>query len=939
MASATPPSLPFKKSRVRVSSKSLLKHPQTLLLFIILLSTITSSSSSLHYRDHCNSIVPEPTSNGLEPIPLQFLNFHDGYFTGGEKIMPQDPEYSSYFPKSTIFRTRTLHKTETKGVLKVEARLIFSVGRISGNWTTVHRREARIYKRGRINFELRGFWSESTENLCMVGSGYSFSKEGNLVDLSVILKLNYPNISNISTSLVTGKLESVDAVDKPGYFDPIPIIAFSQKTYNYTLVSQPEKMCSGISSQEKSLGLEPGMNNICSMLYGGGNSQFQLEYKSNCSDTDCSPFNRSSGFLPRFMSVGGIQCSDKGKLRLYLGFSNSSAYNNIPLIPETSLVGEGIWDEGKNRLCMIACSLRKLNNDFANTSVRDCTVGLSLRFPKTLSIRERSIAVGRMWSNRKTNESNYFEEFVFRTSYERTTAVWGLNYEYTQVDRVRKLCGKKDVGKPGRRYPDGFSYGDMAFDLSVKNSPGNFAGGYFSPLSYGDKIYDNGFASMGGEVLEIGFENSVSVSSMPPSVEVRDSNHSLLNVSYAINFWFPAHFKWGGLPSSKMSYPQIHISAEGVYDAGTGMLCMVGCRRLDSISKKSNENLDSMDCEILISVQFPPLNRKDGERLKGTVNSTRKPSDFLYFEPLELSSNVAYGSEIKESIWRMDLEITMVLISLTLACVFIGVQIFYVKKNQDVLPSISLVMLVVLTLGHMIPLVLNFEAFFTNRNRQNLLLWSGGWLEANEVVVRIITMVAFLMQFRLLQLTWSAKIAEGSKKGLWVAEKKALYLCLPLYIFGGLIAWFLRWKMFDVVLSKARFFVGSRHSIWDYLKSYAGLILDGFLLPQILLNLFLNSKDKALSPTFYVGTTVVRLLPHAYDAYRAPNHVPQFNSSYIYANPDGDFYSTAWDVIIPCGGVLFAVLIYLQQRFGGACVLPQRFRQLAEYEKVPVVSA
>lgn len=39
---------------------------------------------------------------------------------------------------------------------------------------------------------------------------------------------------------------------------------------------------------------------------------------------------------------------------------------------------------------------------------------------------------------------------------------------------------------------------------------------------------------------------------------------------------------------------QLQISAEGVYDARTGLLCMVGCLILNSY--------DSLDCEILLNL-------------------------------------------------------------------------------------------------------------------------------------------------------------------------------------------------------------------------------------------------------------------------------------------------------------------------------------------------
>ncbi|KAF2316306.1 hypothetical protein GH714_041647 [Hevea brasiliensis] len=137
-------------------------------------------------------------------------------------------------------------------------------------------------------------------------------------------------------------------------------------------------------------------------------------------------------------------------------------------------------------------------------------------------------------------------------------------------------------------------------------------------------------------------------------------------------------------------------------------------------------------------------------------------------------------------------------------------------------------MLVVLTLGHMIPLVLNIEAlFFSKQNRQSFQRASGGLLEMNEVIVRAVTMVAFLLKVRLLQLVLSA---------------------------------------------------------------------------------------------------------------RAHYYNDDFDWSYMYANPAADYYSTACDVIIPLGGLLSAAIIYLQQRNGGRCFLPKRFKELKVYEKVPVTS-
>ncbi|KAI8007895.1 hypothetical protein LOK49_LG07G03148 [Camellia lanceoleosa] len=403
--------------------------------------------------------------------------------------------------------------------------------------------------------------------------------------------------------------------------------------------------------------------------------------------------------------------------------------------------------------------------------------------------------------------------------------------------------------------------------------------------------------------------------------------------------------------------PTTMFVGEGSWDGNKNQLCMVACRILNSTNSLANARVG--DCSLRLSLRHPAFwtirdrtiingqiwtnktANESGRDYQGKHRSTTKKTDPLFFKHLSMSSIAFYTGEAKKSVWRMDLEITMVLISNTLACVFVGLQLFHVKKNPDVLPLTSLVMFMILTLGHMIPLVLNYEAmFFGIRNRQNVFLGDGGWVEVNEVIVRVVTMVAFLLQFRLLQLVWTARLGDENHKSLWIAEKKTLFVSLPSYIIGLLIVWLMNLgknNHSNAIVSSS---LHQQHSLWGALRSYGGLVLDGFLFPQILLNTFRFSKESPLSHSFYIGTTFVRLLPHAYDLYRAQNYARRhLDGSYFYANPSADFYSTSWDVIIPCGGVLFAAIIFLQQRFGGRCILPRRFREEEGYEKVPIVTS
>ena len=100
--------------------------------------------------------------------------------------------------------------------------------------------------------------------------------------------------------------------------------------------------------------------------------------------------------------------------------------------------------------------------------------------------------------------------------------------------------------------------------------------------------------------------------------------------------------------------------------------------------------------------------------------------------------------------------------------------------------------------------------------------------------------------------------------------------------------------------------------------SYTGLIVDGFLLPQIILNASSSGGSavvRAISPWFYMGGTVIRVMPHLYDVVRRQAYVRSMSrSSEVYASGRGDLFGVAWDVVVPCGAASLALVLFWQQR-------------------------
>ncbi|CAN6483597.1 unnamed protein product [Victoria cruziana] len=890
--------------------------------FVYLFFCALSSSTDVSYKSHCDSIVPESSREG--EVLNSSLGLPDSFiYRGAESILGRDVRQSLLLPSFSTarFRERRVYATERPGVLRVDAYLFVEGSRRWGNSSFSvspsfqPRLPKRVRSRGSISLSLRGFWQESSGILCMVGSGLGVPAEGKKFDLLALLKLNFTKNSTVERSLVTGALEflSKDDGSDVNKVEPLSLLGVSRRNHSYSLDSEAKGMCSASDAGHRAMSSK---RDICLSVQRMSFSSLELEDEHDCKYRNCSVFSSDEGRLAS-MVLASLDCSVEGKVFMLLGFSNvtyghhSRFYRGLPsVIPlERTLIGEGIWDEKNNQLCISVCRFLNHSHSLADARIGDCTMGMNLSFRSRLTLTDRRTIEGSIWSNRRSNESGYFWRLSFGRERDFGEAnLANLKYEFTQYERVRKMC-KADAKKhTGKLYPDGYSISQMVFQVSVKNSLQQHTWGSLSPLANDEGLYLDTFAN----VSQV----------MHPASPVKSRNgQSPLNISYVVDIHLPSGFHLDGV-SSKIS--SLVISAEGVYDPVTGVLCMVGCRHV-----WQDNGTNVMDCEISMNFQLPPLSSDNfavGEQFSGTIKSIRKSADPLFFKSLKLWSSVPYIDQARSSVLMMDMEVAMVLISLTLVSIFVLLQLLHVKKHPEVLPFVSLGMTAVLTLGYMIPLVLNFEASFANR-RSTALYVTNRWVQMDEILVRVITLIAFLLQFRFLQLVWSARSSSS------VSENNSFSLCLLLYIVGGLSACLAHWKSSVYIQDLG---VG-QPSIVDVLESYAGLILDGFLLPQVLLNLFTNLKEKALSPSFFIGLTVVRSFPHIYDAYRSFHNIPRQGLSYYYADPEWDFYSAAWDFMIPLVGLVFAVLIYLQQKFGGRCILPRKLRERIEYEKVPVV--
>ncbi|XP_042391721.1 uncharacterized protein LOC121982664 [Zingiber officinale] len=522
-------------------------------LAAVLILSSSTSCFDIPYSDHCSSSVPEsaPSDGALDSSASFQLSL--GIVFGADALLGGN---SSVFPTSFFFRRQLVLPTQTPGVLQIAATLILRSG---GGLSTVRGRHViersdvhfhqvrprfprtTFLQRGMVRFDLSGYWSEATGKLCMVGNGHGRSFQGNNLQLSALFKLDYPKIMNITSSLIKGNLESLDASGSSNHFDQISVLAYAPSKYEYTQISHAKNSCNRVNAE--SLGLQS--HSSCNYLRSLSRMQFELHYEKNCSLSSCGPFAQSSNYTPYTMTFHQTQCMDDGMVHGYVGFSNlSSFYLGTRLIPGKALVSEGFWDFTKQQLCLVACHIQSIEHLPAESTVDACTIRICLWFPAVWSIENRRTAVGRIWSNSNEKYSGYFEPVSFWSTDNYIGILPGLNYNYTRLEDARESCASDNSKSAGKeKYPDGKTFRDFRFGASVSNSQGKRERSYFNPVSIGQTVYGNIFGQYGAS-LPVPFDSE---------------SHSLQNISYEIQLML----------SSFSMNEAVKISAEGIYNAQT----------------------------------------------------------------------------------------------------------------------------------------------------------------------------------------------------------------------------------------------------------------------------------------------------------------------------------------------------------------------------------
>ncbi|CBI36230.3 unnamed protein product, partial [Vitis vinifera] len=563
----------------------------------------------------------------------------------------------------------------------------------------------------------------------------------------------------------------------------------------------------------------------------------------------------------------------------------------------------------------------------------DDQILLVLRYPKKFTLTKREVH-GEMKSLNPKSNPKYFDEI--RISSQLNTA-----YEFSSEKVVAKACDPypyKDsfMNNGIEIYKDTefcaiiqkFSQGE-AFTI-VPNWRCNGTDEYCSKL--GPFVTDKEIKATDGGFQEV----KLFMQNVHCEEKTARDNTNSARVSAVFRAVPPSEYPYTAAQRSGLS--NMTLPAEGIWRSSSGQLCMVGCI--------GSTDAEGSGCNSRICLYIPvSFSVKQRSIIVGTISSISndhssyfplsfeklvQPSEmwdlnhfmsshlhyqhrqsvFLFCQKISHSMSLLFlihplGLQQRENILsRRGVEGILRILTLSVVIACIVSQLLYIRDNVDSVPYISLVMLGVQVLGYSLPLITDAEALFKKASDSygtpSYELDRNQWFHVIDYTVKLLVLVSFLLTLRLCQKVWKSRIRLLTRAPLEShrvpSDKWVFITTLIIHVIGYIIVLII-------------------HAAQTELEEYVGLVQDFFLLPQVMGNFVWQIHCKPLRKLYFIGITVVRLLPHFYDYIRAPVSNPYFSEEYEFVNPNMDFYSKFGDIAIPVTAFFLAVIVYIQQRW------------------------
>ncbi|XP_002517549.3 uncharacterized protein LOC8271362 [Ricinus communis] len=798
------------------------------------------------------------------------------------------------------------------------------------------------------------------------GPGSNYNQPPLLQDDQILLVLHFPISFSLTNRVIQGEMRSLNPKTNPKYFDQVHILSQLSKSANYEFGSEKivSKVCNPYPYNDTMFnsGIDvykgTGFCEILGQITEEGAAPFTIlpNWKCNGTDDFCSklgPFmtdNETKATDGSFKGVKLFVQNIKCEQTLAQGNASSArvaaVFRAVPPMANQYIMGmrsgpnnltvaaEGFWKSSNGQLCMVGCL------GLVDTEGSSCNLRVCLYIPMSFSIKQRSIVFGSFSSTGKMNSP------FFPLSFEKLaqpTELWNYYrfshayYSYSKLEEAGIILERNEpfsfrtvIKKSLLQFPkleDAefiTSLSLLAEDLTLHTSA------FPDPLPSSRP----GRTDFGMEILSLGplfgrywSSNNTSWADKETPYHSKaeyTEKEVLLNVSAQITLY--------GDSSTNFSV----LFLEGLYDPHVGKMYLVGCRDVRASWNILFESMDleaGLDCLIEVIVSYPPTTSRwlVNPTVRISITSQRNDDDPLHFNTIRLQTlPIMYRKQRDDILSRRGVEGILRILTLSFAIACILSQLFYIKHDTDSVPFISLVMLGVQALGYSLPLITGAEALFKRMSSEpyetsSYDLEKNQWVHVIDYTVKLLIMVSFLLTLRLCQKVWKSRIrllTRSPHEPHRVPSDKQVFLAtLVVHVVGYLIVLVIHaiktiqkpLKM-EISVDSA----GNSRTLREWeteLEEYVGLVQDFFLLPQVIGNILWQIDSQPLKNVYFIGITVVRLLPHVYDYIRSPVPNPYFAEEYEFVNPNMDFYSKFGDIAIPATAILLAAVVYIQQRW------------------------
>lgn len=807
-----------------------------------------------------------------------------------------------------------------------------------------------------------------------------------LQDDQILLVLHSPMRFTLANRVIKGEMTSLNPKSNLKYFDKVQILSYGKSAkYEFDSGQVMSRACDPYPFQDSFINNGVDVykgTKFCTVLHQltiEGAFTVVPDWKCNNTDSFCSkfgPFGLDKEIEATDGSFKGVnilmqnvicqkmrQNGNSSSVKVAAVFRAAPPSENKFMatsrngVSNMTVFAEGFWNSTSGQLCMVGC-VGFQDNDLSSCSARIC-----LYIPISFSIKQRSIIFGSFLSINGSNPAYpplSFEKVLQPMELWNDFTSSHPHYTYTKIKAAGTILEKNEaftfgtvVSKSLLRFPkleetEGIlsSLSLLSEDLTLHVSA--------VPDPFQKSRYLRTDVQM--EILSLGQLFGRYWSSSNFSVEEEQARTTkaeyterqlLMNVS--------AQLSLSGKSYSNFS----SLFLEGLYDPHVGKMYLVGCRDVRASWKILFDSMDlenGLDCLIEVVVSYPPTTTRwlVNPTAKVSISSQRNEDDPLHFNTIKLqSSPIMYRKQREDILSRRGIEGILRILTLSFAITSILSQLFYFRHNLDSVPFVSLVMLGVQALGYSIPLITGAEALFKKTDSESYemsqfnTLEKSQWIQVIDYTVKLLVLVSFLLTLRLCQKVYKSRVRLLSRMPLEPhrvpCDKRVLLITLTVHIIGFILVLVIHYAKTGAAPFREVRFADPRNGWETELEEYLGLVQDFFLFPQVIGNFIWRVDCKPLRMLYYIGITVVRLLPHVYDYVRSPFANPYFAEDYEFVNPSLDFYSKFGDIAIPVTAVILAAAVYVQQTWDyeklrevvsvwGLKLLPSRSRV---YERLP----